>query len=559
MQSLIGERIAQGLLPIGRNSLHLTNAEGGVLPTGAFGEICTQDIVGKSIRTGTMARSSSTGVIELLDQNERFVQLRGHRVCLGDIEDAAFALPSIRAASVAVTATDTDARLAVYLVAAPEQQDAGALRQHFHLTLPSHLVPSDYIWLDSLPISADGRLDARRLPKYEQSIPSSSVEASSLPLNEVEQKLAAIWKDVLGLKSLDIRRSFFELGGSSLLLVRLFARINKAFSTSLPITTIFDAQTIAALAVMLGGGAEISHLVQVQSRGSKPPLFMIHSYLLYQGLSMSLGTDQPFYGLRELEQDGHLSIEERVKRYVAEIQRLQPRGPYHLAGWCAAGPLTVEVARQLLQSGEEISYLGLFDSWLPGYLDSIEHAETPESRRYKTVGSKLRYHRYRLRGLGWWKKALYTWMLVARRTRETRYRFYLRNWERLYGLSKKYQFSLPQFMHNTSFETFSALKNYHGQRVPLRLTLIRASDSREVPGAVASCGWEQIAEKGVDVLWAPGDHETMFIGEHLKVTSEMVRHGLEAAAGSVRASNTEENQQDADQILGVLHVDCPSS
>jgi thioesterase domain-containing protein len=286
---------------------------------------------------------------------------------------------------------------------------------------------------------------------------------------------------------------------------------------------------------------------------------MIHSYLLYQGLSMSLGADQPFYGLRELEQDGHLNIEERVKRYVGEIQQVQPNGPYHLAGWCAAGPLTVEVARQLLLSGQQVSYLALFDSWRPGYHESLETAQANESwLRYKTIGSKLRYHRYKLRGLGWSKKVSYAWLVVSRLTKETRYRFYLRNWERLHRLSKKYQFSLPQFMHNTSFETFSALKDYQGQRVPVRMTLIRASDSREVPGAAPSCGWDQIAEKGVEVLWAPGDHETMFAGEHLKVTSEIVRRGLAAAAAGDSQTSTGSGQ-DASQIRGVLHVDCPST
>jgi thioesterase domain-containing protein len=147
---------------------------------------------------------------------------------------------------------------------------------------------------------------------------------------------------------------------------------------------------------------------------------------------------------------------------------------------------------------------------------------------------------------------------VSRLTKETRYRFYLRNWERLHRLSKKYQFSLPQFMHNTSFETFSALKDYQGQRVPVRMTLIRASDSREVPGAAPSCGWDQIAEKGVEVLWAPGDHETMFAGEHLKVTSEIVRRGLAAAAAGDSQTSTGSGQ-DASQIRGVLHVDCPST
>jgi thioesterase domain-containing protein/non-ribosomal peptide synthetase component F/acyl carrier protein len=555
MQNLTGERAAQGLLPIGGESVMLTDSEGRGLPAGAFGEVTLDD----GRRTGYMARSSSSGVIELSDRADRFVQLRGHRVCLGDIEDAAFVLPSVRDAYVSVMDAEGDGGLVLYVLSATEDRDGAALRRHFSRTLPSHLAPSEIIYVDSLTYSADGRVDIRQLPKREHHVTETHVESATLPLNEVQQKLAAIWKDVLGLKSVDIRSTFFELGGGSLLLVRLFARINKTFDTSLPITTIFDAQTIEALSIVLGGETEISHLVHVQTSGARPPLFMIHSYLLYQGLSTSLGPEQPFYGLRELEEDGQMGIEERVARYVSEIRHVQPHGPYHLAGWCAAGPLTVEVARQLLQAGEAVNYLALFDSWRPGYFETTEAALASQSwARFRSIGSKLRYHRYRLRGLPLSKKAVYVWMNVTRLTTEARNRFYLRNWRRLRRLSEKYRFELPQFMHNTSFETFSALKDYQGERVPVRLTLIRASESREVAGASASCGWEQIAEHGVDVLWAPGDHESMFRGENLKVTSEIVRRGL-ASAAIAGAQNSDAPGSGHLAGMRVLHVDCPST
>jgi thioesterase domain-containing protein len=287
---------------------------------------------------------------------------------------------------------------------------------------------------------------------------------------------------------------------------------------------------------------------------------MIHSYLLYQGLSMSLGADQPFYGLRELEEDGQLNIEQRVQTYVAEIRKVQPQGPYSLAGWCAAAPLTVEVARQFIQSGERVNYLALFDAWLPGYVESLEAARRNDSwLHYKGSGGRFAYHRNKLHGLSSHKKLSYGWMLLWRMIKESRDRFYLSNWLRLHRLAQRYHFSLPQFMHNTSYETFSALQQYQGRRVPVRITLIRATEAREIAGATASCGWEQIAELGVDVLWAPGDHETMFTGDRLKVTSEIVRRGLEAAESPEHYKGIAPgNAAGANQMLGVLHVDCPS-
>ncbi len=565
LQFLQGEKAKGGFVPVGGTALVLRSADGVVLPAGAFGEVCVenaaasffpQHIQSAEGPTGYMARSSTAGIIELQDHKSRYIQLRGHRVCLGDIEDAALSLRFVQAAA----AISNDDGLVLYLVAPVKRRDTKAVHLHLAENLPSHLVPSDVIWLDALPLSAAGHLDTARLPKREGVDATNEAAMDALPLNQVEEKLASIWKDVLGLRSIDIHKSFFALGGSSLLLVRLFARVNKAFETSLPITTIFDAQTIAALAKMLGGPAEMSHLVQVQTSGSKPPLFMIHSYLLYQGLSKGLGPDQPFYGLRELEQDGHLTIEERVDYYAREIRKLQPHGPYHVAGWCAAGPLTVEVARKLLDAGEQVRYLALFDSWLPGYLESIETENADGSwRPYRTVGSKLNYHRNRVRGLGFGKKAHYVWLAITRIARDARYRIYLHNWERLHRLSEKYHFQLPQFMHNTSLETFSALKEYEGRKLPVRLTLIRASDSREVVGAAPTCGWEQVAEKGIEVLWAPGDHETMFIGKNLQVTSEIVKLGLEAAAVQVEDTGSGSDTSSGNLVPGVMHVDCPST
>ena len=116
-------------------------------------------------------------------------------------------------------------------------------------------------------------------------------------------------------------------------------------------------------------------------------------------------------------------------------------------------------------------------------------------------------------------------------------------------------------MHNTSLDTFSALKDYRERRIPIRLTLIRASDSREVPGAAASCGWERVAEYGVDVLWAPGDHETMFVGANLEATASILRKGLESAGHSpLEEAVLPGGSSDLKSIhLGrtALHVDCP--
>ncbi len=547
-----------GLLPLGTGELVVRDLQGRVLPDGAFGALQSGD--GRS--TGFMAHTSAGGAIELADASHRFFQLRGHRVCLGEIDDALLSASLLRDGACAVIEAGGKTHLVACLVARSAAvagptaaQDTAAIRRLLSETLPSHLVPAEYVWLDRLPLTLDGHLDQTALLSFDH----APLAVKDGKLTAVEEKLSAIWREVLGLREVDLHTSFFDLGGSSLLLVRLFARINKAFDASLPITAIFDAKTIAELALALGGQTSISPLVRVQTGGDKTPLFMIHSYLLYKGLSTSLGPDQPFYGLREVDSDEQLTIEERVSGYVKEIRRVQRHGPYHLAGWCAAGPLTVEVARLLIDAGQEVNYVALFDSWLPGYLESVEASSTgPRSLFHHEIARKVAFHRNKLRGLTTSKQLLYLRLAAAHAAKEVRYRIYLKNWERLRRLSETYHFALPQFMHNTSLNTFSALKEYRERLLAVRLTLIRATDAREIPGAAVSCGWERVAEHGVDVQWAPGDHESMFIGRNLEATASLLKQGLEAAdraankgikASHAAASQTRET---------MLNVDCHS-
>jgi hypothetical protein len=116
---------------------------------------------------------------------------------------------------------------------------------------------------------------------------------------------------------------------------------------------------------------------------------------------------------------------------------------------------------------------------------------------------------------------------VAHYALNRRNRFFIRHWRALNALANRFRVPLPQFMYNTTLTTFAALNAYRPQTVPIHLTLIRAHDEAEIPGASAACGWEQVAMHGVEVLWAPGDHETMFLGDKLGVTTELVRHSLQ--------------------------------
>ncbi|MEO6802466.1 MAG: amino acid adenylation domain-containing protein, partial [Granulicella sp.] len=479
-------------------------------------------------RTGDYALYHGDGTIECRGRADHQVKVRGFRIELEEVEGNIRKHPGVAAAAARVWPDSFGGnRLAAYVIGKDGQVPTAAqLREFLKSCLPDYMVPSDVIALKEMPLTSNGKMDRNSLPQPDL---TTFRTITALPSTEEELKLAKIWADVLEVNAVGVDDNFFDLGGHSLLLVRLFSRINREFGTNLPITIIFETRTLSELAKALKNKVRISSLVPVQTLGTKPPLFMAHSYLIYRGLSTALGSDQPFYGLRELEEDGELSIKDRALRYIVDMRKVQPQGPYRIAGWCAAGPLAVEIASQLLMAGDKIALLLLFDSWLPGYAEKMMKAKENNQHSFPALNaahSKLALHLTRMRSLRSGERARYAFGQLRRILKGKRDQFYIKHWGRMSRLSDALNIPLPQFMHNTTLKTFAALNQFRAERMPVAMTLIRARQTGQITGASESCGWEQVASQGVRVLWAPGDHETMFVGDRLKVTADLVGHAL---------------------------------
>ena len=224
------------------------------------------------------------------------------------------------------------------------------------------------------PDSPINQLPVSRTPYSEDVSPKNSVPSEiTLPPDEIERKLTKIWEEVLGIQSIGRLQNYFDLGGNSLLAVRLFARIEATFNVKLPLSTLFDVQTIYEFAGILrhdSAAASWSPMVEIQPEGSRPPLFCVHggggNVLIYRDLSRRLGSDQPFYGLQCQGLDGKrpliTRIEDMAALYVKEIQKVQPHGPYFLGGYCMGGTVALEIAQLLRAQGEQVALLALFDT-----------------------------------------------------------------------------------------------------------------------------------------------------------------------------------------------------
>lgn len=535
-------RVASGsfdcrLLPLAGQQLMVLDRSGALAPFGVQGELAIRQNfhTGAGIRTGYLARFSPQHGFEMTGLASHSVRLRGSRLGLGDLESCLYQNPEIGAAEAnLLRGPENTPILAVYITGrGGEQPSVEAVTNMLKSRLPEQLASAEVIPVDVIPRRIDGSANFPALTRPNMARSLRAVAAAEFvpPRDELEIKLVKIWEEVLGVHGIGIRNSFFALGGYSLMIVRLFARMNKVLGTSLPITTIFNAPTIEQLGAILQGKRQYSSLVPVQPRGSKPPLFLIHSYLIYEGLRTVLGENRPFYGLRELESDQEMTVESRAASYVREIRSAQPNGPYLIGGWCAAGPLAVETARQLTEAGARVLVVVLFDSWRPGYAAELEKMQAADSRMSigAVLSRKFRFHRMKLEQLTRGGKIRYLSHTVRNKLRSSRDQLYLRHWafaERLFNL---FGAPLPHFMHNISLKTLNSVQGYQGKPYSGHITLIRATDAPYFPGADPACGWNELAQGGVDVRFAPGTHETMFLEPNLGALGEILYDCFEQA------------------------------
>ncbi|HZI16962.1 MAG TPA: amino acid adenylation domain-containing protein [Pyrinomonadaceae bacterium] len=208
-------------------------------------------------RTGDLARYLEDGSVEYLGRVDHQVKVRGFRIEPGEIEAALDQHPAVRqCAVVARDETGAGNRLVAYLVGGEGgAPNVGELRGFLSGLLPDYMLPSVFVVLDELPLNANGKVDRRALPAPDASRPELA-EAFTAPANPVEEALAQIWSEVLGVAEVGVHDNFFELGGDSILSIQIVARANQG-GLSLQPPQLFEHQTIAQLALVVGTAAPV--------------------------------------------------------------------------------------------------------------------------------------------------------------------------------------------------------------------------------------------------------------------------------------------------------------
>lgn len=326
----------------------------------------------KLYKTGDLVRWLDDGNIEFLGRDDFQVKIRGFRIELGDIETKLTEHPKI--AQVAVIAREdfnSEKRLIAYLILKENNiPSIHELRNFLKEKLPVFMIPSAFVFLDSFPLTPNGKLDRKALPEpdYQQLSHNEFIS----PETDIEKQLANIWCDILSIRQIGINDNFFDLGGNSLLVVNTVVELNKHFNIELPFGIIYQFPTIKQLSNIIESGNLSSawySLVPIQTQGSRPPLFAIHTISL-SDLPRYL-KDQPLYflryGMARENQNNSITLPELsdlAKHYIDEMRHIQPQGPYHLIGFSFGGILAYEMACQLTASGQRVNFIGLLDSYL---------------------------------------------------------------------------------------------------------------------------------------------------------------------------------------------------
>ncbi|QHG87430.1 non-ribosomal peptide synthetase [Xanthomonas cucurbitae] len=332
-------------------------------------------------RTGDLACWQDDGTLAFVGRADAQVKIRGFRVELGEIEAALRTHPGIAAVAVVQREDVPGARqlVAYYCTdaAVSEHIDAAVLRGHLQPQLMDYMIPAAYVRMDALPLTANGKLDRKALP-----VPDAQAHAHQqyeAPQGAVEQAIAGVWSELLGLETIGRHDDFFAMGGHSLLLVRLSALLERTQLTA-PLGELRQHSTLAAMATAIQRhqgelhDAGMPGVIAVRTAGTQPPLFLVHDFtgldLYFSVIGNYIAADVPIYGLLATPLGEHqaCTVEELTRGLIATVRTMQEKGPYRIAGWSFGGLVAYEMAIQLIACDEQVEFVGLIDTYHPSQI-----------------------------------------------------------------------------------------------------------------------------------------------------------------------------------------------
>ena len=415
--------------------------------------------------------------------------------------------------------------------------------------LPAYPFEKQRCWLEPSMTGRFNQMEVTDLVKEadtppEQSAPEEQMQVATLDIsktdvNYVETTILNIWKRLLGYSHLSRDNNYFELGGNSLMAVRMFVQIEKEFGKRLPLAVLYDAPTVEKLARIIIREDYIpswSSLVKIQPLGFRPPFFCIHAeggnVLEYRLLANYLGDDQPFYGLQAQGLDGksisNFTIGQMATAYIQEIKTVQPYGPYYLGGYCLGGLVAFEMAHQLQNRGEQVAPLILISTSTPDHLRRLKpNISVPQKALYRCL-DRFQLEIDNLSVLGFRGKLRHLLDRFTRTYGDIQY-----GSERLLDIvfsrfSRDFKWHTRDYaLKRTVDLTDNAYMAYDPKPLENTIHLVRVSKQKRELVFDPSLGWKDLSTKGLYTYEVEGFHKNVMKEPYVKHVAHIMSSILE--------------------------------
>jgi thioesterase domain-containing protein/acyl carrier protein len=416
---------------------------------------------------------------------------------------------------------------------------SGDLRQFLSHKLPGYMVPSAFVLLEFLPLTANGKIDRRALKAPSNTSDSDRfIEAR----NQLELNLVQIWSKVLKIDKISVHDNFFDLGGHSLLAPYLITQIKEQLGKEIAVTTLFQNPTIEQLATIIQTDSNSSNqscLVPIQPQGSKPPFFCVpgaggRPFYFYH-LGRYLGKDQPFYSFENdlYQQFGEITrIEDIASIYLKAMQDLQPQGPYFLGGHSYGGNVAFEIAQQLVNQGQQVALLAIIDSSAPTYKDKqilLDYINWDHVRWLAEVSKGIEVYLDKTIDISYETLQLLT---VEEQLKYALNFFKLANMLPPNAETRQ----LEKIVQAYKTSCLCLIDYLPKQIYPGKITIIRASEELSddpnkdlIAGDCedSSLGWSEFSTEPVEIHFVLGNHVSIMVEPHVQILAEELKVCLE--------------------------------
>jgi amino acid adenylation domain-containing protein len=533
--------------PIANYQIYILNSNGQLVPPGVVGEIAisghgvakgylkrenlTQEkfIINKfnsqlTYLTGDIGKLLPSGDILCLGRLDHQVKIRGYRIELGEIEKTIEKIDNIKTA---IVLGQNDSLVAYILQENFIDIDTDKIKEwknYLASQLPEYFVPYDFKILKELPTTPNGKLDRNALLKIE-SVKAISKTSYIEPRTQTEKLVATIWKESLNIENIDIFSNFFEIGGHSIRAVKVMVEIEKQTGKRIPLSSLFENSTIEKFAKLIDSDGEIFSdcLVPMKPNGTKVPFFIVHgaglNVLNFVNVIKHFDAEQPIYGIQGTAKkydQWYESIEDMATHYIEAIVKINPNGPYALAGFSFGGVVAFEMARQLKEQGKTVSLIGLLDS----YVDSSYYYKTYQQKKL------IRYYDINLRRLDYLKEMILSWKAFKMRINAKKEHILKRYFGLKDIMTEQEALAHQQFILANSMVD-KIVNRYHLKPQNFKVDLFRAKDDDNYKLDPTHLGWKKAALNGVQIHNISGNHLDIVAPPNDKVLARLLQEILD--------------------------------